>query len=331
MKFDLHFIISLLPKLSNLPLLFPPSISLNELLLYYYDVSSPLKQSFLQSLIPYITDAEEKSEIQNVCNDRELFKKLFGLKKLKLLDFIQLYPSFVIPLHDFLEIFPFITPRAYTISNHNLSNPSCINLTIGLYKEELSKEREYIGFCSGYIINSVPGTIVKGYIHHNNLELYKNINNPIIMISAGTGISLMRCILQERCYYKKNMNKEIGECLFYYGCRRSDEDYIYEDELIEYEKEKVITHINCAFSRENERKVYVQNKIDEDCDLIWKLLNGNKKCLIVICGSTDMGNAIYQSLINCVETCGNLNHNEAERYILQLKEEKRYITELWSV
>lgn len=49
--------------------------------------------------------------------------------------------------------------------------------------------------------------------------------------------------------------KEVGETVLYFGCRHKNEDYIYQEELEEAEKEEVLTQLSVAFSRDQEHKV----------------------------------------------------------------------------
>lgn len=53
--------------------------------------------------------------------------------------------------------------------------------------------------------------------------------------------------------------KEVGETVLYYGCRHKNEDYLYQEELEESEKKRVLTQLNIAFSRDQEHKVSVSN------------------------------------------------------------------------
>lgn len=41
----------------------------------------------------------------------------------------------------------------------------------------------------------------------------------------------------------------------YFGCRHKNEDYIYQEELEEAEKNEVLTQLNVAFSRDQAQKV----------------------------------------------------------------------------
>lgn len=45
----------------------------------------------------------------------------------------------------------------------------------------------------------------------------------------------------------------------YFGCRHKNEDYIYQEELEEAEKNQVLTQLNVAFSRDQEQKVHLSS------------------------------------------------------------------------
>jgi len=70
--------------------------------------------------------------------------------------------------------------------------------------------------------------------------------------------------------------------VLFYGCRHPDKDFIYKDELDEYSREGVLTHLHTAFSRLQTNKVYVQDRIWEQRQEIWELIQ--KGANIYICG-----------------------------------------------
>lgn len=82
-----------------------------------------------------------------------------------------------------------------------------------------------------------------------------------------------------------------GAMRLYYGCRKSDEDFLYKDEWDNYSKElQGKFTLRTAFSRQppykpDGGKIYVQDLIWEDRDIIADgILNG--KGYVYICGST---------------------------------------------
>lgn len=103
--------------------------------------------------------------------------------------------------------------------------------------------------------------------------------------------------------------KEVGETLLYYGCRRSDEDYLYREELAQFHKDGSLTQLNVAFSREQPHKVrkglmalagwraetglltgttlcpqvYVQHLLKRDKEHLWKLIHEGG-AHIYVCG-----------------------------------------------
>ncbi len=83
------------------------------------------------------------------------------------------------------------------------------------------------------------------------------------MVGAGTGIAPFRSFWQERKIDMEMMQVPSGangtgwgKLYLYFGCRQSKLDELYSNELEQLVKEKVITNLYLAFSREpSKRKV----------------------------------------------------------------------------
>ena len=76
----------------------------------------------------------------------------------------------------------------------------------------------------------------------------------------------------------------VGETILFTGCRNREIDYIYADELEEYQKQGVLTHNFVAFSRDGDKKVYVQHLLAEQKDLVWECVREGRNGNIYVCG-----------------------------------------------
>lgn len=102
------------------------------------------------------------------------------------------------------------------------------------------------------------------------------------MVGPGTGVAPMRAFLQER-RHQKAAGQTVGDTVLFFGCRRRDDDFIYEDELMQYAQDGTLTTLELAFSREQPEKVYVQHKLRDKAQQLWDLIH-NKGAYIYVCG-----------------------------------------------
>ncbi len=79
--------------------------------------------------------------------------------------------------------------------------------------------------------------------------------------------------------------KELGSTILFYGCRRRDEDYLYQEELEGYEREQVLAGLHVAFSRDHQEKVYVQHMLKNAGEKIYQLLE--KQAYFYVCGCVE--------------------------------------------
>jgi NADPH-ferrihemoprotein reductase len=68
----------------------------------------------------------------------------------------------------------------------------------------------------------------------------------------------------------------------YYGCRKKNEDYLYPEELEEYERNGTLTNLNLAFSRDQAEKFYVTHLLQKDTALVWNIIKEGGH--IYVCG-----------------------------------------------
>ncbi|KAI0698085.1 cytochrome P450 oxidoreductase [Cytidiella melzeri] len=191
------------------------------------------------------------------------------------------------------------------------------------------------------------GTILKAPIHvrRSTFRLPTNPKSPIIMVGPGTGVAPFRGFVQERvAMARRTIEKngpeglaDWGNIRLYFGCRRSDQDYLYKDEWPEYAKElhgKFI--MRNAFSREppykpDGSKIYVQDLIWEDhAEIADAILNG--KGYIYICGDAkSMSKSVEETLCRILgEAKGGSAEAEGVAELKLLKERNRLLLDVWS-
>lgn len=170
--------------------------------------------------------------------------------------------------------------------------------------------------------------IIRCFVRPSTFKLPQDPATPVIMIGPGTGVAPMRAFLQERAW-QREQGMAVGATLLFFGCRRRDEDYIYENELMEYSRNKTLTALYTAFSREDASKVYVQSRLAEHAEQVWGLIQ-NQGAHIYVCGATRMGTDVHAVLEGIVAEHGQMPAEQAKQFIKDLQKCNRYVQELWS-
>ncbi len=100
------------------------------------------------------------------------------------------------------------------------------------------------------------GARVPVYVHKNpDFRLPADSATPIIMVGPGTGLAPFRSFILERLLEAEAQasgqaaKKAPGEMVLYFGCRRSDQDYLYGGVLEGWAAEGKIK-LFTAFSRQ---------------------------------------------------------------------------------
>ena len=81
--------------------------------------------------------------------------------------------------------------------------------------------------------------------------------------------------------------------------------------------------MDVAFSRDTEEKVYVQHRMRERSKELYEWLQ--KGAHIYVCGDEKyMAKDVHIALVNILEEQGNLSESDAEAYLADLRNAKRY-------
>lgn len=241
-----------------------------------------------------------------------------------------------IPFSDLLHIVPYIQPRYYTISSSSSCHPDNVHITVSITEYVLPcGQKIFTGLASGYLkrLQQQQHAACRVFVRASSFRLPASLATPIVMIGPGTGLAPMRALLQERRYQRQQQDGQAvcGDNVLFFGCKNKSVDYIYRDELEAYEREGVLTKLHTAFSRDSEKKVYVQHLMTEKntalslIDLV--LVQGAH---IYVCGATAMGSDVMHAFLALLEEHRSMSHVEATALVKELQDKGRYVQELWT-
>ncbi|MDR2430294.1 MAG: hypothetical protein LBD14_05345 [Puniceicoccales bacterium] len=213
-----------------------------------------------------------------------------------------------------------LAPRLYSIASAPSRHPREIHLVVAAVRYEAGgRERE--GVCSTYLAGrapvGVPGT-VPVFVVPSHFAPPAEDAAPMIMVGPGTGIAPFRGFLQDRA-----ARNATGKNWLFFGDRHRAQDFLFEDELVQWRRQGVLTELSTAWSRDQDGKVYVQDRMREHGAELWRWLESG--AFFYVCGNASrMARDVDTALHELVATHGNKTPAAAADYLRQLKKDKRY-------
>ncbi|MGE6377107.1 assimilatory sulfite reductase (NADPH) flavoprotein subunit [Peribacillus muralis] len=236
-----------------------------------------------------------------------------------LLDVIRDFGSWGVSAQEFVSILRKMPARLYSIANSLTAYPDEVHLTIGAVRYE-SHGRERNGVCSILCAERLqPGDSLPVYIQHNqNFKQPVDANTPIIMIGPGTGVAPFRSFIQER-----EETEASGKTWLFFGDQHFVTDFLYQTEWQKWLETGALTKMDVAFSRDTDEKVYVQNRMLEHSEELFRWLE--EGAAIYICGDEkNMAHDVHHTLIEIIEKEGRMRQADAQAYLDDMQQNKRY-------
>jgi sulfite reductase (NADPH) flavoprotein alpha-component len=289
---------------------------LREALLKDYAIKEVSKQ-FLAALVEKAGDAAPLlRELQDPERKADLEEYLWGMEYI---DFLLDHPSVTFAPEEFVKLTRKLIPRLYSIASSIKAHPEQVHLTVATVRYE-SHGRQRKGIASTLLAERVEiGATIPVFFHvAKGFRLPEDGATPIIMVGPGTGVAPFRAYLQDR-----KASGATGKNWLFFGEQREKEDFLYREEFEQLQKEGVLTRFDTAFSRDQEKKVYVQHRMLENGAEIWAWLSEGAH--FYVCGdAARMAKDVDAALHQIVETHGCKTPEEAAQYMEALKKEKRY-------
>lgn len=302
-------------------------VTARQLFTMYLDIFGKPGKKFYQDLAAYATSADEKHQLRWLGSpEGEVeFKRRADLTY-TYADLLLEFKSAAVPLDGLAKIVPAIKPRAYSISSSSQMHPNSVHLLVVLVDWQGKDGQMRRGQCSSYLSGLKPGQPIIVSLTPSVMKLPADPKTPVIMAGLGTGMAPFRAFIQDREFVKQS-GTAVGDMSLYFGSRHRAMEYLYGEELDAYHQDGLLTDLRLAFSRDQAKKIYIQHKIAEDGDRLFELLTKHKGHFY-LCGPTWPVPDIKAALISAFVK-GGYTAEEAEEYLEKMKEEERYVLEVY--
>ncbi|KAJ4201311.1 NADPH-cytochrome P450 reductase [Fusarium falciforme] len=326
---------------------FPSTISVEDLALYHLDICGPVSRQSLSVMVDFVADEAQRTALKQLGADKSQFLKLTEGKYFNTALLLEhLFPggeAVTVPLAVLLECVPKLQPRFYSISSSATAERKRPTITVSAQSLPVpGTSRRFLGVASNFILDSTrtresrpvwanllpPKAEGDGppslpvFVRTSSFRLPEDLSVPVLMIGPGTGVAPFRGFIRERVEQKRQ-GQEIGTLTLFYGCRRADEDFLYKEEWSAYRDElgdKFQMHV--AFSRQTEKKVYVQDILMEKWEEVTRVIRNNGA--VYVCGDVRMGKGVYSTLRDILIKGEGISEDEAEDRLRDMKQSRFY-------
>ncbi|TAI61029.1 sulfite reductase subunit alpha [Bradyrhizobium sp. Leo170] len=280
------------------------------------DVSlSPAPDSLFE-LITYLTGGAQREKARALAQGEDPDGDAATLDVMAVL---QKFPKVRPHPEAFVEALEPLQPRLYSISSSHNATPGKLSLTVDCVRYIINK-RKRLGLASTFLAERInPGDELKVYVQKaHGFALPQDPKTPIIMIGPGTGIAPFRAFLLDR-----RATGAQGKNWLFFGHQRSDCDFFYADELNAMKTAGLLTRLSLAWSRDGEKKFYVQDRMREVGRELWTWLAEGGH--VYVCGDAKrMAKDVERALVDIVAQFGARSVDEAVAFVADLKKKSRF-------
>ena len=255
-------------------------------------------------------------QLNDLVADNQALQEL--VQRTPIVDVLHKFPA-KLTAEQLVSLLRPLTPRLYSISSSPAEVGEEVHLTVGVVRFE-HEGRARSGAASSFLADRVEEDgAVRVFVEHNdNFRLPNDTTKPIIMVGSSSGVAPFRAFMQQRV-----ADEASGKNWLIFGNPHFASDFLYQTEWQQFAKEGFLHKYDFAWSRDQEKKIYVQDKIRENSTALWQWLQ--EGAYFYVCGdAAKMAKDVEQALLEVIAKEGNLSPDEAEDYLNELREEKRY-------
>ena len=245
------------------------------------------------------------------------------LATLDVLAALEKFPSVSPAPAELLAALDPLQPRLYSISSALSADPGKVSLTVDSVRYRVA-DRTRKGLASTYLADRVePGSKLKVYVQKaHGFALPASGEVPIIMVGPGTGVAPFRSFLRAR-----RATSATGGAWLFFGHQREATDFFYREELAELQSAGALTRLSLAWSRDGDRKVYVQDRMREAGAELWSWLE--RGAHFYVCGDARRMAADVEKALTEIAAEHGAKGDGAKAYLADLKKAGRYQADVY--
>ncbi len=217
----------------------------------------------------------------------------------QIIDLLRMFPVHATAT-EWLSVLRRLQPRFYSISSSPTVSPQQVQLTVSTVRYGEGKQRG--GVCSTFLADRATSAEI--FIHASpHFRLPADPNAAIIMVGAGTGIAPFRGFLQER-----QATAATGRNWLFFGEQHAATDFT---TVMSWSAARGVLHrFTTAFSRDQAQKVYVQHRMLEQGETLWRWLS--EGAYFYVCGDANhMAKDVDAALRQVAQIHGGMNMDDA--------------------
>ncbi|KAM6900705.1 methionine synthase reductase [Xenentodon cancila] len=348
-------------KGAQVPSHIPQNISLLFLLTWCLEIRSVPKKAFLRALVEYTADGTQRRRLQELCSKQGAADYNLYVRdpSLTILELLTAFPSCIPPLSLLIEHLPKLQPRPYSAASSCLRHPGKLHFVFTVVEFPVCSGRPSgkRGLCTGWLFDLINPDLVfpEKAESCNRLALPKihvslrpscsfrppsDLSVPFIMVGPGTGVAPFIGFLQQREEERKNNREAVfGKTWLFFGCRHRDRDYLFREELEGFVSSGTLSHLKVCFSRDGREDEeagssaavprYVQHNLLLHSQQVTDILLRQNGYLYVCGDAKNMAKDVNDTLMEMIKTELQVDQLEAMKKLAGLREEKRYVQDVW--
>lgn len=319
-------IIALLGATGNEPVQvarLPAPVSLREALTTKVSLAGPGRK-VLEAFATKAGAAADKARLGELLapGADELRETFLGQREF--IDLLEEFPGVKLTPQEFVDHLRRLMPRLYSIASSPVLHPGQVHLTVAPVRYESNGRRRY-GVCSTFLADRATRrkTLIPVFVAPSHFGLPVDPARDIIMVGPGTGIAPFRAFVQERI-----ATQAPGRNWLFFGDQHAATDYLYGDEWTRLLAAGKMARVDLAFSRDQAKKVYVQDRMRENAAELWAWLKAG--AAFYVCGDAHrMAKDVDAALHQVIAEQGGLGPAGAVEYVKEMRKERRYQRDIY--